>query len=697
MSKEPEPIRSRRELRQAQGSPEQSGDGRASASAPLTPAPRLSEVPRRPATGPTVTAEAAAGTPADAPAGVSSGAPIGSHGGPAAGQRRRRAADVPVDAPSTPSRQSSRDRTEGQEAPRERSSQTRARDRATLRAYKELSDPATSAIPVLPSRRTLRQAQNEGGRAPLTGLNSVVAPPEQQAPSQQRPQSAGQPGQGQQSPVQPGRGQQIPVQRGPVPQPPAQQVPLQQGPAQRVPAPKPPGAQPSGPQPPISQAASAQSSTPHAPVRGVPAQPSGGAAREPEPATGAMSVEAALAARKSLLEDTKDHLSQLPAAIAEDPLQVDLEVLAQQRALAERAAILNQRALAKERLAQASASTRSVPNDPTTAHNLAMVQPLEFIRVPGVDQPVMRPSGTSYVPVVTRQGSKTRPGEQHRPATRTGAGQRPGGERAAADRNASGDRAQGPAARNSAARTPAPPTRRATPERVLPEAGQTAPATWTAAPARRSPAPAERSAQRSGRGASPANRTAAWPAVGPFNGPGAAGAPADPQGAPSSDAIASGRNGSTNRRGAEEQGQNTGRANTLKRAEAVARSRSGQTVAATAPTRARSAPGKASRPSSRTAAPRAGAARPNPARVTSSPAAVRPVPTIRTQVPSQPYVPAEMPPLPAGSAHGLEPLDAVTAGLGRVQRNRLIQWGAIVMGGVALIAGLSMLIIGLAH
>ncbi|MDQ6752875.1 MAG: hypothetical protein M3017_05575, partial [Actinomycetota bacterium] len=100
----------------------------------------------------------------------------------------------------------------------------------------------------------------------------------------------------------------------------------------------------------------------------------------------------------------------------------------------------------------------------------------------------------------------------------------------------------------------------------------------------------------------------------------------------------------------------------------------------------------------RTSAPRAGAPRGNSARLAAGRAATaQSVPAIRTHAPSQPYEPAEMPPLPAGNAHGLEPLDAVTAGLGRVQRNRLLQWGAIIIGGVALIAGLSMLIIGLAH
>jgi hypothetical protein len=57
----------------------------------------------------------------------------------------------------------------------------------------------------------------------------------------------------------------------------------------------------------------------------------------------------------------------------------------------------------------------------------------------------------------------------------------------------------------------------------------------------------------------------------------------------------------------------------------------------------------------------------------------------------------EMPPLPAGSAHGLEPLDAVTAGLGRAQRARLVQWLAVLLGALALIIGLTMIINGMSR
>ncbi|WP_026818316.1 hypothetical protein [Arthrobacter castelli] len=41
------------------------------------------------------------------------------------------------------------------------------------------------------------------------------------------------------------------------------------------------------------------------------------------------------------------------------------------------------------------------PNDPSAAHNLAMVTPLEFVHVPGREHPVMQPPPTSHIPVVT--------------------------------------------------------------------------------------------------------------------------------------------------------------------------------------------------------------------------------------------------------------------------------------------------------
>ncbi|MEO8223108.1 MAG: hypothetical protein ABI563_20285, partial [Specibacter sp.] len=53
---------------------------------------------------------------------------------------------------------------------------------------------------------------------------------------------------------------------------------------------------------------------------------------------------------------------------------------------------------------------------------------------------------------------------------------------------------------------------------------------------------------------------------------------------------------------------------------------------------------------------------------------------------------SQMPPMPADYAHGLEPLDAMTAGLGRTQRNRLIHWGSIIAGGALFVVGAIMII-----
>jgi hypothetical protein len=55
----------------------------------------------------------------------------------------------------------------------------------------------------------------------------------------------------------------------------------------------------------------------------------------------------------------------------------------------------------------------------------------------------------------------------------------------------------------------------------------------------------------------------------------------------------------------------------------------------------------------------------------------------------------ERPRVAANSAYGLEPLDAVTAGLGRAHRIRLLQLGVLALGIVALIAGVTMIISGL--
>jgi hypothetical protein len=54
-------------------------------------------------------------------------------------------------------------------------------------------------------------------------------------------------------------------------------------------------------------------------------------------------------------------------------------------------------------------------------------------------------------------------------------------------------------------------------------------------------------------------------------------------------------------------------------------------------------------------------------------------------------------PVAANSAYGLDPLDAATAGLGRARRLRMIQLGVLALGIVALIAGITLIVTGLAH
>jgi hypothetical protein len=54
-------------------------------------------------------------------------------------------------------------------------------------------------------------------------------------------------------------------------------------------------------------------------------------------------------------------------------------------------------------------------------------------------------------------------------------------------------------------------------------------------------------------------------------------------------------------------------------------------------------------------------------------------------------------PVAAHSAYGLDPLDAATAGLGRARRLRLLQLGVLALGVIALIAGITLIVTGLAH
>ncbi|MDJ0319860.1 hypothetical protein [Pseudarthrobacter sp. PS3-L1] len=123
---------------------------------------------------------------------------------------------------------------------------------------------------------------------------------------------------------------------------------------------------------------------------------------------GELSVEQALAARAQIADDAQKQVEALAGKQDADPTAVDPEILAQQVALAERAAVLNRRAQAKQKLSGKPLPPRPT-QDPSAVSNLAMVTPLEFEQVPGIDRPVMKRPATSHVPVVTTPGPRIKP------------------------------------------------------------------------------------------------------------------------------------------------------------------------------------------------------------------------------------------------------------------------------------------------
>ncbi|MFF2347318.1 hypothetical protein [Pseudarthrobacter sp. NPDC058119] len=128
-----------------------------------------------------------------------------------------------------------------------------------------------------------------------------------------------------------------------------------------------------------------------------------------------MTVEQALEARALIAAQARNQIAKMEHIASLDPEAVDPEILAEQIALAERAAVMNRRAMARQKLAEQAGSPAGAPGSgpgqkdtagPSTASNLAMVTPLEFVQVPGVERPVMKPPATSHVPVTTRPGTK---------------------------------------------------------------------------------------------------------------------------------------------------------------------------------------------------------------------------------------------------------------------------------------------------
>jgi hypothetical protein len=248
----------------------------------------------------------------------------------------------------------------------ERSSQVRARDRATLRTIKELAEKEgnlSGGGP--PTRRQLRLLQLAAETAPATSANLIV-------PASPRTRA---------TPTVPQRGAAAGAQ-------PAAGAPE---------APAEPDA--AGTQPAVGRVPAAGGK---ASGREADGGPAGRGGQGPE----GMTVEQALAARELLAQQAQNQLAKMEHINAADPEAVDPDVLAEQIALAERAAVLNRRAAAKQKLAEQNSKPEPVRNDPTTANNLAMVTPLEFVQVPGVERPVLKRPATSYVPVVTNPGPR---------------------------------------------------------------------------------------------------------------------------------------------------------------------------------------------------------------------------------------------------------------------------------------------------
>ncbi|WP_217376094.1 hypothetical protein [Paenarthrobacter ureafaciens] len=310
---------------------------------------------------------------------------------PAGAARNRRAADAPVDAVSS--------------AAAERSSQIRARDRAALRAIKELADKEeqlSGGGP--PTRRQLRLQQLQAEMA--TSANPIVpaAGSTSAGAAKQDVKGISAPG----APAKPGAATS------------GTATPAQEKPGLGKPAPEKPGS---------------------APASGKPG-PGGDRAdaAHASPAEADMSVEQALAVRELIAAQVQNQTSKLEHIAEQDPLAVDPEVLAQQIALAERAAVLNKRAAAKQRLAeqarqeksgdqgkpaaakQSAAKSPTLDSGPSTANNLAMVTPLEFVKVPGVERPVMKRPSTTFVPLVTSPNptTETKQGPARNPRGRAG-------------------------------------------------------------------------------------------------------------------------------------------------------------------------------------------------------------------------------------------------------------------------------------
>jgi hypothetical protein len=76
--------------------------------------------------------------------------------------------------------------------------------------------------------------------------------------------------------------------------------------------------------------------------------------------------------------------------------------------------------------------------------------------------------------------------------------------------------------------------------------------------------------------------------------------------------------------------------------------------------------------------------------------AARPQPVLTEEHQAEDLV-EDLPRIPARSAHGLDPLDAATAGLARANRNRVLQFCTLAFGVVALVSAIILIISGMSR
>ncbi|OUM42724.1 hypothetical protein [Arthrobacter sedimenti] len=154
-----------------------------------------------------------------------------------------------------------------------------------------------------------------------------------------------------------------------------------------------------------------QLTTQLAAVGAAAAAPAGAtAATKTERTADDMSIEEALAARKALVGDAGGQAAGTPSAFPVDPA-----VLAQQKALAERAAALTSRARRAQEVSEQHQQREPAPHDPAAPDNLSIVAPPEFVQPPGALYAVLRAPSTSLIPVVLPQAQQGSPESEGTP------------------------------------------------------------------------------------------------------------------------------------------------------------------------------------------------------------------------------------------------------------------------------------------